>query len=574
MRTAFAITRTVLLCSLLGGLALPAGAQDIRNIASVSFEDNGAAVTVASNAAVLGRAQYHVFRTSGFMFNVRTGEPVNGVEVQLLDAVGAVIETAMSGPSQEKRSAALKVAVADPPGPGEYRFGPTLQGVHRLNFIPPPGWRIALNATQASISGFVNPEGQPIVLGPGSFGRQFDIVYSGDVAIDVPLEPDLPRLRVSMTASVSEVSEGDTVGYSVTIANDAAGGPAQGVMMRVNLPRGFRLVNDSVVSGDPRLSGDGESMEIALDDIPAGGTATITYRLRVTANARSGAADSVVNVSAAGMAVPATATNSIKVRSAFADQRVTIMGRVEAGVCGGERVGLAAVRVVLENGAWVLTDRAGLYHFEGVRPGIHVAQIDVASLPKGSTPLLCRDDVRTSGSAISQFVDAAGGAIVQVDFVVSAPDAVPEPQVADKPLDVDVFADLLPGADWVLPMENANPAAPALHVALKHPPGAKVALKVNGEAVPATTFEGTTPTKEGWVELSQWRGVVLKEGDNTLDAVVMEKSGGMTVLSRKVHYANTPTRAVLVNEKSKLTADGTTRAVIAVRILDAAGKPV
>ena len=95
MRTAFAITRTALLCSLLGVLALPAGAQEIRNIASVSFEDNGAAVTVASNAAVLGRAQYHVFRTSGFVFNVRTGEPVNGVEVQLLDAVGAVIETAM-----------------------------------------------------------------------------------------------------------------------------------------------------------------------------------------------------------------------------------------------------------------------------------------------------------------------------------------------------------------------------------------------------------------------------------------------------------------------------------------------
>jgi len=576
MRTAFAIFRTALLCSQLGGFVLSteAQAQEIRNVASVSFEDSGAAVTVASNAAVLGRAQYHVFRASGFVFNVRTGEPVNGVEVQLLDAVGAAIETTMSGPSQEKRSAVLKVAVANPPGPGEYRFGPTPQGVHRLNFIPPPGWRIAQDATQASVSGFANPEGQPIVLAPGSYGRQFDIAYSGEVAIDVPLEPDLPRLRVGMTASVSEVSEGDTVGYTVTIANDAAGGPAQGVVMRVNLPRGFRLVNGSVVSGDPRMSGDGETMEIGLDKIPAGGTATITYRVRVTANARHGNADSMTSISAAGMGAPATATSSINVRSAFADQRVTIMGRVEAGVCQGERVGLAGVRVVLETGAWVLTDRAGLYHFEGVRPGVHVAQIDVASLSKGATPLLCRDDVRTAGSAISRFVDAGGGAIVQADFLVSTPDVVAKSNVADKPVDVDVFADLLPGADWVLPLENANPAAPALHVAIKHPPGAEVALKINGEAVPATTFEGTTPTKEGWVELSQWRGVVLKEGDNALEAVVTEKSGGVTTLSRKVHYANTPARAVLVNEKSKLTADGTTRAVIVVRILDAAGKPV
>ncbi|RZA16736.1 MAG: DUF11 domain-containing protein, partial [Lysobacteraceae bacterium] len=396
MRTAFAIIRTSLLCSLLGGIALAAQAQEIRNVASVSFEDNGAAVTVASNTAVLGRTRHHVFRTSGFVFNVRTGEPVSGVEVQLLDAVGAVIETTMSGPPLEKRSAALKVAVADPPGPGEYRFGPTPQGVHRLNFIPPPGWRIARDVAQASVSRFLNPQGRPIVLEPGSYGRQFDIAYSGEVAIDVPVEPDLPRLRVSVTASVSEVSEGDTVGYAATIANDAAGGPAQDVVMRVNLPRGFRLVNGSVVSGDPQVSGDGETMAIALDDIPAGGTATITYRLRVTANARRGAANSVVNVTAAGMDAAATATNSINVRSAFADQRVTIMGRVEAGVCGGERVGLAGVRVALENGAWALTDRAGLYHFEGVRPGVHVAQIDVASLPKGSAPLLCRDDVRKS----------------------------------------------------------------------------------------------------------------------------------------------------------------------------------
>lgn len=581
MRTAFGLLRAAVLCSLLGGLALPAVAQsqEIRNVASVSFEDNGTAVTVASNAAVLGRVQYRIFRATGFVFNALTGEPVNGVEIQLLDADGGVIQSTKSGPSQEKSSAALRSGALGPLKAGEYRFRPTRQGIHRLAFVMPAGWRVATDATQASVSEFLNAEGQPIVLEPASYGRQFEIDYDGDLAIDIPVIPALPKLRVNVVSTATNVSEGDTVGYTVTISNDQSGGPAEEVTLEADLPRGFRLVDGSLRTndrraGDPGMSADGETMEIAMDDILAGETATFDYRVRVTSDARMGDADMRVRVFAAGMGATAfDAENSIKVRSAFADERVTIMGRVEAGACEGDRVGLAGVRVVLENGAWALTDRQGLYHFEGVRPGVHVAQIDVASLPKGATPLLCRDDVRKSGSAISRFVDAASGAIVQANFLVSTPDAVAEAKAEDTPA-VDVLANLMPGNDWVLPLENANPDAPALHIAIKHAPGAKIALSINGEAVSSTTFEGTTPTEGGWVELSQWRGVVLKDGDNTLDAVVTEKTGGVTRLSRTVHYANTPARAVLVAEKSKLTADGTSRPVIAVRILDAAGKPV
>lgn len=581
MRTAFAILRTALLCGLLGSALLPAaGAQEIRNVASVAFEDNDAQVSVASNAAVLTRVEHHVFRAFGFVFNARTGEPVNGADVQLLNQAGDVIQTVTSGPSQEKRAASLRTLSTEPVKAGEFRFSSVPQGTYRLKVALPSGWQVAMDATQASVSAFETPEGDPIVLEPSSFGKEFSIAYDGEIAIDVPVEPVLPQLLVDMTPSTTDVSDGDTIEYTVTIANDPSGGAARDVTMEVDLPRGFRLLNRSLrlntqPAPDPILSGDGETMDLALDDIPAGGAATISFRARVSSGAPVGTADSAVRVFTGGMAAGGyNATASVKVRSAFADERVTIMGRVQAGACDGERVGVPGVRVVLENGAWALTDRQGLYHFEGVRPGVHVAQIDVASLPKGAKPLLCRDDVRKAGSAISRFIDAAGGAIVQADFVVSTPDAPVAPVGGEKAVEADVFADLLPGNDWVLPVLDANPDAPALHVAIKHSPAAKIALSINGEAVPSTTFEGTTPTREGWVELSQWRGVVLKEGDNTLEAVVSEKLGGVTQLSRKVHYANTPARAVLVAEKSKLTADGTSRPVIAVRILDAAGKPV
>ncbi len=580
MRSAFALLRTGLLCSLLGGLVLPVEAQEIRNVARVTFEDNGAQATVASNAVVLARTEVHTFRASGFVFNAKTGEPVNGVTVQLLDEAGTVLQTSMSGPAQEKRSASVRkqsVVLAD----GEFRFAPVAQGIYHLTFIIPAGWKIATEATEASVSQFRSPDGQPFDVEPASFGQKFTINFTGEVDIDIPIEQDLPKLRVAVTSTTGDVSEGDTVGYTVTVTNDEKGGPAQDVRMMADLPRGFRLVSGSGSENgesfdDPVMSENGETLEIPLNDIQPGETSTIKYRARVTTAARNGEAATRVRVFASGMTTTASeGTNSIRVRSAFADQRMTIMGRVEAGSCEGERVGLAGVRVVLENGAWALTDRQGLYHFEGVRPGVHVAQIDVASLPKGSTPLLCRDDVRKSGSAISRFIDAAGGAIVQADFLVSAPQAAEAAVVEDKPVaPVDVFAGQLPGTDWVLPAADANPDAPALHVAIKHSPGAKIALSVNGEAVPATNFEGANVSPDGWLEISQWRGVVIKEGDNTLDAVVTEKSGAVTKLTRKIHYANTPARAVLVTEKSKLIADGASRPVIAVRILDASGNPV
>ena len=79
MRSATALLRTALLYSLLDGFVAPVGAQEIRNVALVTFEDDGRPVTVASDPAVLTRAQFHIFRATGFVFNAKTGEPVNGV---------------------------------------------------------------------------------------------------------------------------------------------------------------------------------------------------------------------------------------------------------------------------------------------------------------------------------------------------------------------------------------------------------------------------------------------------------------------------------------------------------------
>ena len=80
--------------------------------------------------------------------------------------------------------------------------------------------------------------------------------------------------------------------------------------------------------------------------------------------------------------------------------------------------GLAGARIYLEDGTYVVTDENGKYHFEGIRPGTHVVQLDLASLPSGVRVIDCEKNSRFSGSAYSRFVDLKPGTLWRVDFHV------------------------------------------------------------------------------------------------------------------------------------------------------------
>src|SRR5690606_22840279 len=64
----------------------------------------------------------------------------------------------------------------------------------------------------------------------------------------------------------------------------------------------------------------------------------------------------------------------------------------------------------------VPTDENGMYHFEGVRAGTHVVQVDLLSVPEGMQVLPCVDNTRRAGRGYSQFVEAGGGALMRADF--------------------------------------------------------------------------------------------------------------------------------------------------------------
>ena len=80
--------------------------------------------------------------------------------------------------------------------------------------------------------------------------------------------------------------------------------------------------------------------------------------------------------------------------------------------------GVQGIRLYLEDGRFVDSDEQGLYHFEGVRPGTHVVQIDEDSLPDHLEVYQCEENTRFAGTAHSQFVDVQAGGLWRADFHV------------------------------------------------------------------------------------------------------------------------------------------------------------
>ncbi len=70
----------------------------------------------------------------------------------------------------------------------------------------------------------------------------------------------------------------------------------------------------------------------------------------------------------------------------------------------------------LEDGSYAVSDDGGRYHFDGVLPGTHVAQLDLHSVPDWFDVVGCSDTPGFAGRADSQFVKLTRGSLLRADF--------------------------------------------------------------------------------------------------------------------------------------------------------------
>ncbi len=158
----------------------------------------------------------------------------------------------------------------------------------------------------------------------------------------------------------------------------------------------------------------------------------------------------------------------------------------------------------------------------------------------------------------------------------AAPPARATVQLVEQlPYDDKWIAAASPGAEWLHPQTGFAPALPVVKVAVKHDAHHRVELVVNGEPVNAMRFEGATMNADATLALSNWRAVDLRQGANRLEVTVRDPQGKVVLSeTRAIHYAVATATAVFDAKRSRLTADGRTPPVIAVRMLDKEGQPV
>lgn len=358
------------------------------------------------------------------VFDSSTGQPVDGAVVTLLNAAGnpaAVIgddgvsvypSTVTSGGTVQDASGKTYTFPA-----GGYRFPIISPGTYRLRVVPPAGYR---GPSTVSDSTLQNLAGAPYYLSTASRGETFTINSGQTIQVDFPLDPVSGGLWVEKSTGKTLAAVGDFVPFTVRVTNTDTVNNSVGTVVADVLPAGLRYLKGSLRIGgapatEPSLAADGSRITISLGILAPGATREITYVTQVIPLARPG---TIVNqVYAIGNGVPSNwATAEVKITEELFRSRSFLAGRVTAGACGSDGEGVGGIRIYQEDGSYVVTDKQGRFHFQDVRPGTHVVQLDIDSLPPDYVVVPCEENSRFAGRSYSQFVDIKGGTLWRVDF--------------------------------------------------------------------------------------------------------------------------------------------------------------
>lgn len=396
---------------------------------------------VTSSYADPGNAQDRSSATAmvdpyGLVFDSQTGQAVNGTVVRLINAATGQAATVFGddGVSRYPSTMTTGGQVTDAGGtvyslpPGVFRFPIVAAGQYRLEIQPPLDHAFPSQHTIADLN--LLPGG-PFHLQAGSFGQDFAVTGPAAVAIDVPVDLADAQLFLQKSTITTTAALGDFVQYTLSVENTGNLGTFHGVTIRDQLPRGVHYRNGSTrinngtanaVAVDPAIASDGRTLSFSIATLPPHTRVAMTYVVEITQSARGPELTNTAQATSLNGARSNGAQATIRLRDDFFRDTAVVMGRVVEGTCAKEvkdLPGVAGVRVYLEDGRYSVTDDEGKYHFEGVKPGSHVVQIDNVSIPAELEFAACDKNVRHSGRAYSQFIDVRGGALWRSDFVLA-----------------------------------------------------------------------------------------------------------------------------------------------------------
>ncbi|WP_299187451.1 hypothetical protein [uncultured Psychrobacter sp.] len=259
----------------------------------------------------------------------------------------------------------------------------------------------------------------------GANFRYIDEQISSEIAIT----NESPNLQVTKEADVKTAEIGDYVNYSITVKNDGAA-TAYDVQLKDALPRGFDYVTGSLrvdKAQTTEFKTAGKYQVLGLGDMAIGESKNINYRVLIGSSALGG--DGINRATAHGRdennntLASLEAQWPIDVSRGVMNTDGIIIGKIyhdinRDGIQQKEdgELGIAGVRIYMENGNYIVTDPEGKYNFYGVSAKTHVLKVDRTTLPVG-TELIAQSN-RNAGDAGSRFVDLKYGEMHRADFAL------------------------------------------------------------------------------------------------------------------------------------------------------------
>lgn len=439
---------------------------------------------------------------SGVVYDSRTGKPVAGATVQLIDVTGA-------GNGGHPGAPATVFQVDLTPAPSQVVTG--ADGYFIFPIVPDSTYQLRIS----TLTGYTFPSSLPplaqlpghLIDAQGSYGHPFVVDASTRklVYFDVPVDPGATgELFIQKTANKSTAEVGDFVDYSVKL-NNVTAVALPGTVINDSLPAGFAYVRGSArLNGAPLadpLGGTGPSLQFALGNVAVDAKPVLTYRLRLGAGSQAG---NGINTAQAvsGSQKSNRSSARVQVVGGVFSQKAYIIGKVfaechrdgiENGIQDVGEPGIPGVRLYLQDGTYAVTDEDGKYSFYGLSPRTHVVKLDRTTLLKGATLEVLNN--RQALDPSSQFADLTHGELHKADFAIAECTPAIRAQIAARRNALTTPAEILQAASQ-LPSATATAAAavdgrtlPSSGV-LGLPGGSAPASGGAARLLPATTTPG------------------------------------------------------------------------------------
>ena len=371
----------------------------------------------------------------GVLFDSKTGAPVNGAAVTMINAATGMPATVFGDdgvtpfPATVVSGSTLVVGGVTYTNPsGGYRFPFVAPGTYRFDVVPPVTHSFASVEPTLAIQAL---PGAPFAIVVGSRGEVFLVNPGPALHIDIPLDPKAAPLFLTKAAGKVTAGIGDVVPYVIRVENPDVANAVTTVVVNDILPPGFRYISGStrfagVTVADPVIAANGRDLSFTIGVLPPTTVVEISYVAKVGVNVRVGKA--VNTASASGIDILAApvasnvATATVQVKNDLFGNKAFIIGRIyvddndNAMHDQGESV-LPGVRVFMEDGRFAITDKDGDYHFPDVGLQTHVVQVDQVTIPD-AYDLVELPNNRFSGREFSQFVDMRKAGLWRANFRV------------------------------------------------------------------------------------------------------------------------------------------------------------